>query len=191
MGDKSFDYELTLEQRRALILGELIRLPELVSMIIGFTRDKEFEDARKERMTLHPMPCAPGFSQPAAWWIMKFHVSIDIRCFHPGFMMLFVPPSDDGDEYLMAEIWDRVGPNLPLADIPGMQDMCVKDKIKVMKLHAAADHPRHRRRVKTSLYHYNLGLRGSTDEDDYGGIYYETDRPELGITLTNGRPVIL
>ena len=92
MGDKSFDYELTLEQRRALILGELIRLPELVSMIIGFTRDKEFEDARKERLTLHPMPCAPGFSQPAAWWIMKFHVCIDIRCFHPGFMMLFVPP---------------------------------------------------------------------------------------------------
>ena len=188
MGDKSFDYGLTLEQRRALILGELIGLPELVSMIIGFTRNKELEDARKERLTLHPMPCAPGFSQPAAWWIMKFHVCIDIRCFHPGFMMLFVPPSDYDDEYLMADIWDRVGSNFPLADIPGMQDMCVKDKIKVMKLYVV---PRHRHRVETSLYHYNLGVRGSTDEDDYGGIYYEMNGTQLGITSTNGRLMII
>ena len=180
MVDKSFDYELTLEQRRALILGELIRLPELVSMIIAFTRDKEFEDARKERLTLHPMPCSPGFSQPAAWWIMKFHVSIDIQCFHPGFIMLFVPPSD---EYLMADIWERVGPNLPLADIPGMLEMPIKDKIKLIKLYV----PHDRDIVEISLYHYNLRLRGSTDEGDYGGVYYETNTPELGVTATDGQ----
>ena len=36
MVDKSFDYELTLEQRRALILGELIPFPDIIRLILIF-----------------------------------------------------------------------------------------------------------------------------------------------------------
>ena len=192
MGKKAFALGLTEKQRRALILSELIPLPDIIQLILHFARKQEFLDSQAEHLELRDVknygsttPITFPVPIPAIEWrAMKFHVCIDIQCFHPGFMMLFVPPQDLAVE----QLFPMIGPIIPLADIPGMLEMPIKDKIKVMKLYAV---PRHRRRVKTSLYHYNLGLRGSTDEDDYGGIYYETDRPELGITLTNGRAVIL
>ena len=56
-----------------------------------------------------------------------------------------------------------------------MREMSVKNSISVLKeLYAQKQH----RVVENSLYHYNRGQAGSTDDGDYGGIYYETDNPD-------------
>ena len=54
MGKNSFQFALTEKQTRALILSEFIPLPDIIRLILNFTREKQFEDARKERLTLRP-----------------------------------------------------------------------------------------------------------------------------------------
>jgi len=191
MGKKSFQFALTEKQRRALILSEFIPLPDIIRLILIFTREQESLDAQAEHLELRDVKnyvsttpiTFPVPISSAEWRTMKFHVCVDIQCFRPGFMMLFVPPED-----LQADQWFlMIGPIIPLSDIPGMNEMHIKDKIKLMKLYVG----RHRELVGNSLYHYNLGLAGSTNEGDYGGVYYETNRPELGVTAMDGRFVIL
>tara|TARA_B100000749_G_scaffold246182_1_gene208962 strand:+ start:238 stop:825 length:588 start_codon:yes stop_codon:yes gene_type:complete len=195
MGKQAFALDLTEKQKRALILSEFLPFPDIIRLILIFTREQEFLDAQAEHLDLRDVknyasttPITFPVPIPTIEWrAMKFHVCIDIQCFHPGFMMLFVPP-----EHLEAGGWfPHIGPNLSLKDIPGMREMPIKDKIKLMKIHIQDS----RDIVENSLYHYNLGIRGSTDEGDYGGVYYETDTPELGVTATdgqtNGRFVIL
>ena len=187
MGKKAFAIELTEKQRRALILGELIPFPDIIQLILHFARKQEFLDSQAEHLELRDVkhydsttPITFPVPIPAIEWrAMKFHVCIDIQCFHPGFMMLFVPPQDLAVE----QLFPMIGPIIPLADIPGMLEMPIKDKIKLIKLYV----PHDRDIVEISLYHYNLGLRGSTDEGDYGGVYYETNTPELGVTATDGQ----
>ena len=42
-----------------------------------------------------------------------------------------------------------------------------------------------------SLYHYNRGQAGSTDDGDYGCIYYETDNPDNPIPGDAANSVVI
>ena len=178
MGKEAFQYALTEKQRRSLILSELIPDPNIIQLILNFASEHEFLDAQAEHLELrdesHYDSTTPiTFPVPisaAEWRAMKFHVCIDIHVFQPGFMMMYVPPVPTH-----AGWFPHLGPNLALKDIPGMRQMSVKNSISVLKeLYAQKQH----RVVENSLYHYNRGQAGSTDDGDYGGIYYETDNPD-------------
>jgi len=64
--------------------------------------------------------------------------------------------------------------------VPGLTDMRLQDKLEMLENYlapawGAADAAK----LRDSLSRFNMGLSGSTDKDDYGGVYYETYTPEL------------
>ena len=61
--------------------------------------------------------------------------------------------------------------------VPGMKELSIKGKLRMLNVYL----PEHFDIVKGSLACFNIGLRGSTEEDDYGGIYLEAVNPEIEI----------
>lgn len=189
MDKESFQYALTEKQRRSLILSEFIPDPDIIQLILNIASEHEFLDAQAEHLEVRDVryydsttPITFPVPISSAWIAMKFHVCIDIQCFQPGFMMMYVPP------VLTQEGWiPHLGPNLALKDIPGMCEMSVKDKLNLMKFHVRGQ----QHVVENSLFHYNRGQAGSTDDGDYGGIYYETDNPDNPVAGGDNNFVIL
>ena len=176
MGKNPFQYALTRDQSIALVLVEPLGCTELVKYIIRVIKDEQMKDTRREHMRMFATDTLENHVAST-----DPQVLVDIQCLRPGFMKVIVPSEENAywrnhrDTYS-----DRHARFEKL--IPGMMDMRLQDKLEMLENYlapawGAADADA----LRDSLYCFNMGMSGSTDKDDYGGVYYETCTPELGL----------
>ena len=172
MGKNPFQYALTRDQSIALVLVEPLGCTELVKYIIRVIKAEQLNDARREHLC---MVCSLHSWAAHHSRIMHPQVFVNIQYLRPGFMRVIVPSEENAD-------WIDVPHSRPcnLELVPGMMDMRLQDKLEMIEDYlapawGAADADA----LRDSLYCFNMGLSGSTDEGDYGGVIYETNTPEL------------
>ena len=180
MGKDSFQYALTRDQSIALVLVEPLGCTELVKYIIRVIKDEQMKDSRNEHLELRdirhfdpelPMNCLVPIS--TGQWEIQKQVFINIQCLHPGFLkVLVVSEENEGWRNHRRATYERPY-NMDI--VPGMKEMSIKGKLRMLNVYL----PEHFDIVKGSLACFNIGLRGSTNEEDYGGIYYEGVNPEI------------
>ena len=172
MGKDSFQYALTRDQSIALVLVEPLGCTELVKYIIRVIKAEQLNDSRNEHMRMFATAALENHVAST-----DPQVLVNIQCLRPGFMKVFVLSEEN--THWRNHI-DTYSNPLNLELIPGMMDMRLQDKLEMLENYlapawGAADADA----LRDSLYCFNMGLSGSTDEGDYGGVIYETNTPEL------------
>ena len=168
MGKNPFQYALTRDQSIALVLVEPLGCTELVKYIIRVIKAEQLNDSRREHMRMFATDALENHVAST-----DPQVLVNIQCLRPGFMKVLVPSEENAD-------WrNHIGNPLNLELIPGMMDMRLQDKLEMLENYlapawGAADADA----LRDSLYCFNMGLSGSTDEGDYGGVILITHTPE-------------
>ena len=180
MEGSSSQYALTFYQRLALIFIEPCGSPDIVRYLIRIIKDAQLNDSRNEHLELRdirhydpelPMNCLVPIS--TSQWDIQEKVFINIQCRHPGFLkVLVVSEENEGWRNHRRATYARPY-NMDI--VPGMKEMSFQGKLRMLNVHL----PEHFDIVKGSLACFNIGLGGSTEEDDYGGVYYEGVNPEI------------
>ena len=187
MGKNPFQYALTRDQSIALVLVEPLGCTELVKYIIRVIKDEQMKDSRNEHLELRdichfdpslPMNCLVPIS--TSQWEIQKKVFINIQCLRQGFLkVLVVSEENEGWRNHNHRRATYARPyNMDI--IPGMEEMSFQGKLKMLNVYLLSNFDI----VKGSLACFNIGLRGSTEEDDYGGVYYEAFsrvQPEIEI----------
>tara|TARA_B100000745_G_C20109569_1_gene379769 strand:- start:468 stop:1112 length:645 start_codon:yes stop_codon:yes gene_type:complete len=183
-----FQYALTRNQSIALVLVEPLGCIELVQYIIHVIKDEQMKDSRREHLRMWAdsdgmiddpedslMACEdpPTFIDP--------YLFPNIQCLQPGFMKVLVP-SEENDRWRNHRDTYSRPYNLEL--VPGMMDMGLQKKLEIIENYLSwpdwtgGYYPADSERLHNSWYRFNMGLNGSTDEGDYGGVILITHTPE-------------
>jgi len=180
MEGSSSQYALTFYQRVALIFIEPCGSPDIVRYLIRVIKSEQLNDTRREHLELRdechfdpelPMNCLVPISTDR--WAIQKQVFMNIQCLHPGFLkVLIVSEENEGWRNHRRATYARPY-NMDI--VPGMKEMSFQGKLRMLNVHL----PEHFDIVKGSLACFNIGLGGSTEEDDYGGVYYEGVNPEI------------
>ena len=175
MEGSSSQYALTFYQQLALIFVEPCGCPDLVRYLIRIIKDEQLNDSRNEHLALRqeclfdpalPMHCLVPISVEE--WEAQKKVFTNIQCLRPGFLkVLVVSEENEGWRNHRRATYSKPY-NMEI--IPGMEEMSFPAKLKMLNVYLLEKFDI----VEGSVTCFNIGWKGGTDEEDYGGVYCET-----------------
>jgi hypothetical protein len=182
------EYDLTHYQQISLIMIRFLKSPDLVKILIGHLRQKEFFSAQQEHLDMRsrilylnagipysvPVPITPQL------WRLTKGLHLDINCMIDGFL------------YMMKYREEMMNDNLVY--LPGAWltiKIEVNDKIKILNrlyhLKNEEDTGIKELDIRISIDGYLNSLKGLTGQLDYGGIYLEN----MGETKTEDMNIMI